>query len=602
MLRLAAGPALIALLVLAAFLPVLGNGFVSYDDEAGIVRHPIVSRGLSPHAVAWAARATEQGNWMPLTRLSHLADVSLFGMHPGAHHGVSLLIHVATAILLWAFLRRATGAPGASLAVALLFALHPLRVESVAWASERKDVLAGLCWMLTLLAWTGYLRRPSGARYLAVVAAHALGLMSKASVVTLPVVLFLLDFWPFGRLRPRVPTPGARPLSSAGAIWGTARPCVLEKAPLLAMSAAAAIVTYVAQRMGGAVDVEGIATPAIRAASAVSAVWGYLERLLWPGDLSVLTMHVAGHRPLAGAIWRGAVFAAATAGAAMAWRRWPYLTVGWLWYPVALLPMSGLIQVGVQGMADRYTYLPLIGPALALVWSLRPAAARRPAAAIAAAAAVSLLLAAATWRQCLYWRDSVALFGRAVALSPGNLLARANLGHALTAAGRLAEADDQYRAVLETFPGYPRLRYLLAENALRLGDPRTALGWLDEEARLRPEDPAALGAIADLLVEQGREDEAAAILRELVSRFPGSAPGWSNLGALLGRAGRLEEAAAAFTEAARLDPGLAEAREGLREVQRLRAGPAGDAGSFLTSPGKQAQSPPSRGRATKQTR
>ena len=563
----------ICALVLAAFLPVLGNGFVAYDDEAGIVGHPVVSGGLSWRSAAWALRAVEQANWMPLPRLSHLADVSLFGMQPRGHHAVSLVLHAAAALLLWLFLERATGSRRASFAVALLFALHPLRVESVAWASERKDVLAGLFWMLCLLGWTAYLRRPSGPRYLGVAAFHALGLMAKPSVVTLPIVLLLLDFWPFGRGWVAAAPPGPGPRPRATGVTSVALRRLLEKAPLLAMSAAASVVAYFAQRAGGALDVEGVATSAIRASFAVTAFWGYPWRTLWPHDLSILTMHTMGHEPLGRAIWGGLALAGASVAAVTAWRRHPSLVVGWFWYPVVLLPMSGLVQVGVQGLADRYTYLPLIGPVLAGVWLLRPAAARRPGVALLLGALITVALVTATWRQSLLWRDSVTLFGRAVAVSPGNLLARANLGHALSRLGRLEEADGHYRRVLESFPLYPGLRYRLAENVLSLGNPEGARGWLEEEVRLRPENREPIEMIAHLLAMQGRYREAEEILREQTGRFPGDAPAWSNLGVVLTREGRLPEARAAFEEAVRLDPGLSAASEGLLEIERALRGP-----------------------------
>ncbi|HEY6000858.1 MAG TPA: hypothetical protein VI078_16345, partial [bacterium] len=365
-------PAAAVLLLLAVVAAIYGgvtrNGFVQLDDPAYILENGRVRAGLAPPSLAWAFTSFATGNWHPVTWLSHMLDVQLFGVSAPAHHAVSALLHAATACVLLLVLRAATGALLPSLAAALLFAVHPLRVESVAWASERKDVLSGLFWMLALAAYLGYARRPGVRRLTLLLVLFALGLMSKPMLVMLPLVLLVLDFWPLGRFR----------TSSRGSL-------LREKAPLLALSAASAAVTLKAQSGSLAATVD--LALAERSANAVVSVAAYLGKTLWPASLAVFYPIVPGGPGTARTIAALAALAAIGTAAALLRRRAPYLLAGCGWYLVALLPVLGLVQVGGQAMADRYTYLPSVGLCIAAAWTLADLA--RGRAALAAALVLS---------------------------------------------------------------------------------------------------------------------------------------------------------------------------------------------------------------------
>jgi tetratricopeptide (TPR) repeat protein len=560
----------------------LGYGFSSYDDELYVTANEHVKRGLTWAGIAWAFAATEAANWHPLTWLSHMLDVQLFGVDAGAHRAVNVAMHAASAALLALVLARLTAAPWRSLAVAALFAVHPLRVESVAWISERKDVLSTLLWIAAMGFYGSYVRRPSPLRYAAVAASLALGLMAKPAVVTLPFALLLLDVWPLGRLR----------LTADG--WRDVPRLVLEKLPLLALSAASSVVTVVAQSRGGAVASATAIPFADRAANAVLAYVAYLGKTVWPADLALLYPHPA----LAGggvAAWRvaaaGAVLVVLSAFAVAQARRRPYLAVGWCWYLGTLVPVIGLVQVGMQGMADRYTYVPHVGLLVALVWGaheLTARAALRPVALGAAACAVAAL-SLATWRQVGVWKDDETLFGHSVAVTGENSPARAALAAWLGSEGRAGEALPHAREAVRIWPGNVRgwqvlsavLRDLrqpgeatvAAQEAVRLA-PSQAEGWrllglarrdagdtdgasqaLSEALRREPDHAGTWMHVASIALRRGRADEAARAMREAVKLDPGAPRLWFNLGVAEGMAGRPEPAIEAYREAVRLDPG-----------------------------------------------
>ncbi len=340
----------LVLLTVAGFWPSIGNGFVNYDDDEYVTENPHVQAGLTLNGMRWALTATEAANWHPLTWVSHMADRSLFGADPRGHHLSSLIWHLANVVLLFLVLFRMTGATGRSAAVASLFALHPLHVESVAWISERKDVLSTFFWILTLWAYARYANRPGPRRYLLVVAFLALGLACKPMLVSVPLVLLLLDFWPLDRLHPPY--------------W----PVVREKIPLVILAAASSVITLVAQHRGGALGSFERLPLSMRLENAVVSYAGYLWKTIRPVGLSIVYPHPGPGRPgwqVAGAM---ALLAAISYGAIRARRRRPYLLVGWLWFLVTLVPVIGLVQVGEQAMADRYTYVPLVGPFVAVVW------------------------------------------------------------------------------------------------------------------------------------------------------------------------------------------------------------------------------------------
>src|SRR5512143_1296927 len=396
--------ALLAAAIVAAFAGALRNGWVLYDDPLYVFKNPHVSRGWTWDGALWFLHSPHGANWHPLTSWSHMLDVQLFGLNPGAHHAVSLALHVLNAVLLVLVLRRLTGAWWRSLLVGALFALHPLRVESVAWVAERKDVLSGLFFVLGLGAYHRWVKRPTLAGHALLAACFALGLMAKPMVVTLPFVLLLLDAWPLHRM---AGLPGAT---------HDARPplaLVREKWLLFAMAAASAVVTFVFQRAGGAVVTAEAVPVARRLCTALTACWWYVAKTFWPSGLAPF-YPLDQRAPLTG-LALGAALAAAglvlvTVLAARR-RQQPWLLVGWLWFLGMLVPVLGFVQVGRQAWADRYTYLPRIGVLVAATWSVPgPHLRRHVAAALLLAAAGLGALAGMTEAQVRYWRDGVTLY------------------------------------------------------------------------------------------------------------------------------------------------------------------------------------------------
>ncbi len=504
---------LLAGLTLAVYAPVRGHGFVNYDDEVYVAGNEHVKAGLTGPSVHWALTTPHMGNWHPLTMLSHMADVQLFGLDAGTHHVTNLALHVVNVLLLFALLVRLSGLPWRSAFAAGLFAFHPLNVQSVAWISERKNLLSTAFWFLALLAYVGYVRRGGWSRYLLVTVLFVLGLASKAMLVMLPVTLLLLDIW-------KVRTARAEGVRGKTA-WSR---LVLEKAPLLALSAACALLTVQAQADTGAAQTLQDYPVGVRLSNASVAYTWYLVKAIWPSDLHVFYPH-----PMAGLeSWRvaasAAVLIAVSVGVGLTGARLPYLFFGWAWYLSTLLPVIGLIQVGSQAYADRYAYVPLVGPFVAATWGLADAAAavgpraRRALAGAGAAALAAYALVASL--QVGYWRDGVTLFGRAVAVDPGNDVTRGNLGIALAQRGRLDEAIGHFQAAVELKPE-------AAENHLNLGNAFALTGrhaqarerYL-EAIRLDLEDPRARFNLGKLLADSGRTEEALPHLREAIRLDP----------------------------------------------------------------------------------
>jgi len=495
---------------LAVFAPVRGFDFVTYDDPVYVVDNPHLDQGLSAAGVRWAFRPYET-NWIPLTWISLLADAELHGRAPGGFHATNLLLHAASVLLLFATLAAATGAPGRAAFVAGVFAWHPLHVESVAWVSERKDVLAGLLWMATLAAWTGYARAPGIGRYALALAALALGLLAKALAVTLPFVLLLWDFWPLGRLG------GADGRLDPARV----RRALLEKLPMLPLVAAVSAVTWLVQREQGAMSSLDRIGLALRAQNAVVAYAAYLRDAFWPSGLAVFYPHPGAGLPAWQWLGAAALLAALTAGALASARRRPWLTVGWLWFAGTLVPMIGLVQVGLQARADRYTYLPLVGLAIAVAWGVWALAGRWPRLLAVAGAGALAALALATTRQLEHWRDGRALFERAAAVTRDNYVALQGL----------------------------------AAIDLREGDAQRAVERLTEAVRLRPDWAIARGDLADALLARGDVEPAIRSYQEAARLAPRDATIRADLGRAFARRGDHEQAIAHYENALRLDDG-----------------------------------------------
>lgn len=506
---------LLAAVTAGVLSPVLRNGFLDYDDDVYVTANPQVRQGLTLDTARWALTSTEAANWFPLTRLSHLADVSLHGLDPRGHHLTSLAIHAANAGLLLLVLRAFTGALWPAALAAALFGLHPLHVEPVAWIAERKEVLAVLVGFLTLDAYRRYVSRPGIGRMVPVAVLFALALAAKPVVVTLPCAMLLLDLWPLGRVR------GPAPLRALGRL-------VAEKVPLFALAAAGSWLTLLAQAGSGATAMTTVPF-AVRAANAAVSYARYLGKTLWPARLSFFYPHPESFWPA----WAlsGAVLLL-VAGCLLAWRerrRRPWLGVGWLWFLGTLVPMLGLVQAGWQALSDRYTYLPLVGIFVAASWAAAELAGRGRGWRVAVAAAAAALLAAASVQaraQAAVWRDPRTLYAHAVALDGENWLARQNLGSALVETGEAA----------------------------------AALPHLEAAVRLRPRHANAWYNLGGAHYALKRYTAALEDYKRAVALDPGFADAWANLGATYYSIGNLAESLVASERALALNPLQAAAR------------------------------------------
>jgi protein O-mannosyl-transferase len=497
--------AVLAILVLTTgcFLPVLSAAFLNLDDPAYVTRNPNVLGGMTLQGLHWAFTSFDSANWHPLTWLSHMADVSLFGLRAGAHHGTSLALHALAAAFLLLALERMTGALWPGFVAAALFAVHPLRVESVAWVSERKDVLSGLFGMLALLLYLRYASRPRPGRYLAVFAVFALGLMAKPMLVTLPFVLLLLDWWPLGRFR--------GPSSGAVSRVTARQRLLVEKVPLMVLSAASCAVTYLAQRRGGAMVSAEVFPFVARVGNALASYVGYLAKMLWPHRLVPFYPHLGPVLSPGEFALCLALLGVVTAVAVVHRGRRPWLLVGWLWYLGTLVPVIGLVQVGLQGMADRYTYLPGIGPVLALVWEARSRAlprVRGRAAFGGGAAAVLAILALFTWRQASWWKDTATLFNRVITVDPRNYFAFNMLGADSYVRGDSARAEALFARALALRPEYYVARYNYALALAANGRSYEALAQFTAVIRFNPRDAESHFNRGRLLLDAGNAEAA----------------------------------------------------------------------------------------------
>lgn len=534
--------AVLVLATLALFAQVSGFDFVNYDDPQYVTDNPQVTRGVSAEGAAWAFRTFHFSNWHPLTWLSHMLDCSLFGLNPGGHHLVNVLLHVLNVALLYAWLVRVTACPWSAAVVAALFAWHPLRVESVAWISERKDVLCATFGLLALHAYAAYAREPRPRRLALVTFWFALGLMAKPMLVTLPCVLLLLDRWPLGRW----------PL--AGAPATAAQRCVLEKWPLYLLTVISCVLTVAAQRAEAIRTIEEVPV-GLRIGNAVLAYATYLTQTFWPVDLAVLypLRRVLPLLPMAGAL---ALLGGVTL---LAWRerqRRPWLLIGWLWFAGMLVPVSGLVAVGGQSRADRYLYLPQIGLFIMMAWTGREwvLAGRVPRRAATVAAGLALAACAAlTWRQVGFWRDSETLFQRALAVVPDNTTAYINLGAVLERQGRLEEALTNYLAALRLEPGRAATHNNLGNVLDGLGRHAEAIEHYHEALRLKPGTALVHRNLGAALVAQRRYDEAMAQYAEAQRLMPADPENFHLAGVALLRQGRTRAGIDELRRALRLD-------------------------------------------------
>lgn len=570
----------LALLTAAVYWQVTDFGFLSMDDTEYVTLNPKLENGLTVDSVIWAFKPTYKvANWHPVTWLSLLLDYSLNGLDPSGYHLTNLILHVVSALLLFAGLNRMTGALWRSAFVAALFALHPLQVESVAWVSERKDVLSGLFWMLTLVLYVRYARGPSRSRYALVLIVFALGLMAKQMLVTLPLVLLLLDYWPLRRIGPA--SSGRSPDRPDGGRVGI-RPLLIEKTPMLVMSAAAGAGAMWAQTAGRSIRGLEDFPLGVRAANALVSYLGHLIKIVWPTDLAAFYPHPGATLPEWQVVGSALALVCVTGLAVALAKRWPYVLVGWLWYLVTLLPMIGLMQSGEQAMCDHHTYIPLVGVFVATAWGVpdlihRLLGGRNAGlltlgriATACAAVAVLALLTALTYRQASYWRNDRALFEHAIRVTRGNYVAERALGDALARLGEDGEAKKHYRAAIRAKPEYADAHYNLAHLLLSQGRLKEAESELRSAVRLTPDAARVHTDLGAVLVMRGDFDGAETQFRTAIRLQPEDHKAESNLANILIRRGRIDEAITHLERAVQLAPDHTDYLSNLERAKELQ--------------------------------
>lgn len=541
--RLLLSIALVAL-VAAVFAPVRHFEFVTFDDYAFVVDNPHVTAGLTADSVRWSFAHAYDAAGGPLTWLSHMLDAELFGMVPGAHHLQSVLLHAVNAVLLLLVFSQMTGSVSRSAFVAALFAVHPMHVESVAWVSERKDVLAATFWLLTMGAYVRYVRQPGGVRYGIVALGLTLALLAKPMAATLPIVLLLLDFWPLKR---------ATLFGPDRAQWRTV---AIEKIPLLALAAGFLTWTLVAQRgIGAVVSLEALPLHQ-RLANAATSLLIYTAKLIWPSGLAVFypfARDLSVWWPVAGV----AFLAAATA---VAWRlaaRTPHVLVSWLWYLVTLIPVIGIVQVGSHAMADRFTYLPAVGLFLIAAWSGAELLSRVAGARYVVAAAgliVIATLAVAARAQVSYWQTSETLWGRALAVTSGNFRAHAGMAEVRASQNRIDDAIAHYAEAIRLAPDDPEWQVNLGLLLVRKNEYARAAEMFERAVRLRPQDAESYNNLGAMMARLNRLPEAIAAYRRALEVRPQYALARRNLGLALALHGDVPAGISECLEAIRQSP------------------------------------------------
>lgn len=529
---------------------VMNFDFVDFDDHKYVPENSMVQQGLTRQSIRWAFTSTHASNWFPLTWLSLMLDRHLFGPGAGAFHRTNLLLHIINTLLLFFVLNSCTKARWPSFFVASAFALHPIHVESVAWITERKDVLSTLFWMLTLLAYVHYYRRTKIVWYGLALVAMGMGLMAKPMLVTLPCVLLLLDYWPLGRIK----------FAFAGG-ENHAEPCccahiserksltflMLEKIPFFVLSAASSVVTLIVQEKTRAPIM--LLSLKARIANALVSYVSYIEKMFWPRNLAAFYPHPGSTLPMRQIIIAIIILVGISSVVVLFGARKRYLVTGWLWYLGTLLPVIGLVQVGVQAMADRYTYIPLMGLFIIIAWSVYDVVVHRKHCGIILAGmtlVVCVPLMICTFRQVGYWRNSASLFERAIKVTSKNYVAHTGLGVAFAQAGNIEKAIHHFNATLQIKPDHIDALFNLGKSLAQQGKVSEAVEHYTKVLSLDPEHADAHNSLALLLAQQGKLDQAVALYRRGLESNPGDVPLHSNLGVALIQQGKFDEAVREF--------------------------------------------------------
>ncbi|MBN2456218.1 MAG: tetratricopeptide repeat protein [Sedimentisphaerales bacterium] len=537
---------LLVVLTFAAYEPVLKNDFINLDDDGYVTKNPHVRAGITTQSVLWAFTASHRANWHPLTWLSHMLDCELFGLNPRWHHLTSLLFHIVNTLLLFGVLKGMTGAVWRSIFVAAAFAVHPLHVESVAWIAERKDVLSVLFCLITMAAYLRYVRRPSVGSYLPVVFFFCLGLMAKFTLVTLPFVLLLLDYWPLERFcwSHRRPVKALRPKSVKFAYQkSSVRHLIGEKIPLLVLAAASSIVTYTVQRAWGSVVATLDKPLSLRIANALVSYLSYITKAIYPNHLAIYYPHPESALPVWQLVICLIVLTGITIGVICLARR-RYLMVGWLWYLGTLVPVIGLVQVGLQARADRYTYLPLIGIFIMVVWLAAEITEKwryqKPAAAVLITILVLMMLS--TRNQVMKWRNSKTLYEHTLACTENNFMIYTSYGTALFDEGRYDEAIENYRMALEIEPGMWIAKRNIGRVLLEQDKVSEAIVCLKQVLPVSQDSPEVYGYLGLAYTKQGEHQLAAESFKRSLKLLPNQVNVLNELGRVLYKNNRINEA------------------------------------------------------------
>jgi len=557
---------ILAIITVAVYWQVGGHAFVNLDDNGYVEFNDHVQHGINAETVRWAFTTFTESNWHPLTWLSHALDCQIYGIkNPGGHHVTGLIFHLLNVLLVFFLLSRMTGFPWRSAFVAALFAIHPLHVESVAWVAERKDVLSTFFWLLTMLAYVHYAEKPKAGRYILVVCLFALGLMAKPMLVSLPLVLLIMDYWPLGRFK----------TASPGKL-------VLEKAPLLVMTLASCAVTFIAQLPKAVAPLERFGV-GVRVANAIVAYATYLKKMVWPTDLSAFYSHPGKTLPTEVLIGSAALLIVLSAAVAVFGRKRPYITAGWLWYVITLVPVIGLVQVGNQAMADRYTYVPLLGIFIIIAWGIpdlfprsetagvsrqaRRSANRQGSQATAPlrldlaipAVVICAILMAVTYTQVGYWKDTGTLFAHTISIFPKDASAHILVAQEFDGKDMRDEAIEEYRKALDITPKNADAQFNLGVLLAKQKQPAEAVEHFQAALRINPNHAKAHSYLGNLLTTAGQLDQAAHHLNEAIRLDPNNPQPYCYMGLLMHHMNRIRDSDSYYRKAISMKPDYAEA-------------------------------------------
>ena len=487
---------------LLVYFQIINYDFINYDDELYLTKNPNIKAGLTPESIIWAFTTGYASNWHPLTWLSHMLDIELYGLNPMGHHWTNLQIHILNTVLLFLFLRWMTGAIWKSAFVAVFFAIHPLHVESVAWIAERKDVLCAFFWILSMLTYVGYVRHPKKRYYLLLVILFALGLMSKPMIVTLPFALLLLDFWPLDRFR-------LINYEQKINVFRVLKTLIWEKIPLFVLSAISCFITFFVQQHGGAVASIEVFPLNARVANSIVSYTSYIGKMIWPLHLAVLYPLREWH--LGQVLISGLLLLFLSILAIRVWRRFPYVTVGWFWFLGTLVPVIGLVQVGAQSIADRYTYIPLVGLFIIIAWGMADISVkwRRQRIVLSIFSGVIVLFFMIyAWFQVGYWKNGITLFTHAIHVTRNNSIAHCELANALYKHGKYIESVKHFKRAIQLNPKFGVAHDNLGVALARMGNLEKAIDQYNQALHIDPENFHAYNNLGNALAQKGDVEEA----------------------------------------------------------------------------------------------